>query len=127
MSSPMISVTIKPDPSQLAQAFMKQNISSFLRMEVNRLAASVERYAKQLTPVKTGRLRASINFTPVSLMLQSIVSTHTDYALFVHEGTKYMRSRPFMRYGAMFAQVGVEREITQRLDEDFTKTFKTLK
>ena len=122
----MMSVTIKPSASSLAQAFMKQNVSSFLKKEVNRLAASVERYAKQLTPVKTGLLRGSISFTPVSITLQSIVSTHRDYAIYVHEGTMYMRSRPFMKYGAMFAQVGVEREITQRLDKEFTDTFKKL-
>jgi len=122
-----MSVVIKPSAMGLAKSFMNLNIVSFLRAEVNRLAASVERYAKQLTPVKTGFLRGSIHFTPVTTFLQTVVSTKRDYAIYVHEGTKYMRSRPFMKYGAMFAQVGIEKEIGARLDQEFTKAFKTLK
>ena len=119
-------VSIKPDGAKLSKAFMNMNVTSFLVSEINRLAASVERYAKQLTPVRTGFLRASINFTPVSFGLRTWVSTHTKYAFFVHEGTKYMRGRPFMKYGAMFAQTGAEKDVRDRLDKKFTEAFKNL-
>ena len=117
-------VSVKPDVGAIVRAFSGKNLTSFLKAQVNRTAAMVERYAKQLTPVKTGRLRASINFTPVSIMLQSIVSTKTDYAIFVHEGTKYMRGRPFMKYGAMFAQVNLDKDIAVKLDNEFVQGFK---
>lgn len=126
MSNIQFNVTVNPSTEILARAFAKPNINAFLRAEINRLAASVERFSKQLTPVRTGALRASINFTPASTMLQSVVSTHKDYAVYVHEGTKYMRSRPFMKYGAMFAQIGVEKQIASRLDREFTEAFKIL-
>jgi len=103
---------------------MKQNVQGFLVKEVNRLAATVERFAKQLTPVRTGRLRGSINFTPASLFPRVEVGPHTGYAVYVHEGTKYMRARPFMKYGAAFAQVGVEHQLASRLDEEFTRSFR---
>ena len=124
MSDIKFNVNIKPDAMQLGMAFMKQDIRGFLIKEVNRLAATVERYSKQLTPVRTGRLRGSINFTPASLFPQVEVGTHTSYAIYVHEGTKYMRARPFMKYGAAFAQVGIEHQLASRLDEEFTRGFK---
>lgn len=125
-NEPIIKVSIKPTPQVLAKAFMSMNIHTFMRKEVNYLAASVERFAKQLTPVDTGRLRASIHYSPADLFLTSIVSTNTDYAVFVHEGTKFMRGRPFMKYGAMFAQVNAYNDINKRLDTEFTNKFKSL-
>lgn len=46
------------------------------------------------TPVDTGRLRASHQtlFAP----LRGILDVTAGYALFVHEGTRYMKSRPFL-------------------------------
>lgn len=117
-------VTIKPDASGLANAFLRGNYHETLKREVNRIAMSVSRYAKQLTPVKTGHLRSSIQVSPAGLMLSALVSTNVEYAFYVHDGTKYMRARPFLKYGAMFAQVGVDHEIAKRLDESFTQAFK---
>lgn len=65
----------------------------------------IENRSKVLSPVDTGRLRASI---ATSLGIQnkgitSIVSTNVDYAAAVHDGRKKgkrggaMRGRPFMR------------------------------
>jgi HK97 gp10 family phage protein len=47
------------------------------------------------TPVLTGRLRASsyTNFAP----LRGEVGTNTNYDRFVHEGTKFMPARPYLR------------------------------
>jgi HK97 gp10 family phage protein len=121
-----IQVSIKPSAENLAKAFMNQNLKTFLLGEINRLAAGVERYAKQLTPVDTGRLRASIFYSPANSFLQAVVSTNTEYAIYVHEGTKYMRARPFMKYGAMFAELEQRTDFQGRLDAEFTKAFKTL-
>jgi HK97 gp10 family phage protein len=65
-------------------------------------AFEIERAAKILSPVDTGRLRASIA-TSLGVMnrgITSIVSTNVFYAIYVHEGTKRMRKRPFMRQAA---------------------------
>ena len=65
-------------------------------------AFTVEREAKILSPVDTGRLRASIA-TSLGILdqgLTSIVSTNVEYAIYVHEGTRRMRGRPFMKQAA---------------------------
>lgn len=117
-------VNIAPDPSKLARAMVGVNLTGFLSRQVSQLAFAVERYAKQLTPVDSGRLRASIHTTPMMFGVKAIVSTKTEYAVYVHEGTKYMRGRPFMKYGAMFAQVAEFKDINKRLDKHFTDAFK---
>lgn len=55
----------------------------------------VGRRSRQLTPVDTGRLRASTReiFKP----LYGEVGTNVNYDIFVHEGTRYMKARPFLR------------------------------
>ena len=46
------------------------------------------------TPVDTGRLRASHQtmFQP----LRGVLDVTAGYAVFVHEGTRYMKARPFL-------------------------------
>jgi HK97 gp10 family phage protein len=122
----MLSVTIKPDTALLARAFAAGTVHRFLQQQIRKLAFSVERYAKQLTPVDSGRLRASIHTSPGALGLDAIVSTRTNYAFYVHEGTKYMRARPFMTMGAAFAQVAELKDINVRLDAEFTREFKNV-
>jgi HK97 gp10 family phage protein len=47
------------------------------------------------TPVDTGALRGSESMTVSGKTITWTAST--DYALYVHEGTRYVGSRPFMR------------------------------
>jgi len=123
---PEIKISIQPSFSQVAQAFMRQDIRGFLAKEVNRLAASVERFSKQLTPVATGRLRASIGFTPAKLFPQTVVKTGTSYAIYVHEGTRFMRARPFMKEGARLGQMFIGGQIAPRLDKAIADNFKKI-
>jgi HK97 gp10 family phage protein len=55
--------------------------------------------AKRLCPVDTGNLRASITFEIQQQGSDLIgrVGTNVPYARYVHDGTKYMRARPFLR------------------------------
>jgi HK97 gp10 family phage protein len=97
-------------PSEFRSAFGKVlSKASFL----------IQREAKILTPVDTGRLRASIFV--VNRSLQSEISTNTNYAVYVHEGTQYMTARPFMKQGAEAASSDirsiVEDEISNSLDK----------
>lgn len=62
----------------------------------------VEGASKRETPVDTGRLRASISVSN-SLLLRAephvVISPHTKYAQYVHQGTRRMTARPFMTKG----------------------------
>ena len=64
-----------------------------------RLALQVERAAKRLAPVDTGRLRSSIGHTlrRDAGGLLATVGTSVEYASYVEFGTRYMRAQPFLR------------------------------
>lgn len=70
-----------------------------LKKATSKSALMVEREAKLLTPVDTGRLRSSImsSLGLGPLAVGAKVATNVEYAIFVHEGTKRMRPRPFMK------------------------------
>lgn len=61
-----------------------------------RTAIRVENAAKAKCPVDTGRLRASIGVAQQGDN-SVIVQATADYAIYVHDGTRYMRARPFLR------------------------------
>lgn len=67
--------------------------------ELAKRAIKVERTAKRLCPVDTGRLRSSIrwSFARDDLGLHAIVGTNVAYALHVEFGTSRMRAQPFLR------------------------------
>ena len=52
------------------------------------------RRAKQLAPVRTGRLRESIELS--TMPNAAVVEAKAPYAGFVEHGTKYARPRPYM-------------------------------
>lgn len=93
---PQIKVEIK-NLSQIKRAFRAapKLMSKNLGIAIKTATLMVGRDSRILTPVDTGRLRASTReqFSAT----KGIVSTHTNYDVFVHEGTRYMRARPFMR------------------------------
>ena len=121
-----ISIDIRPSLEALGRAIGNIGVTNFLKDEIQKIAFRVERNAKQLTPVDTGRLRASIHTQPIFAGLGAKISTNTEYAIFVHEGTKFMRGRPFMERGAQFAKEQIEGDLTKRIDAEFVKAFKAL-
>lgn len=64
-----------------------------------RRSLKVNRRAKQLCPVDTGRLRSSISYALErdSKGLVGIVGTDVDYALPVELGTRFADPQPFLR------------------------------
>jgi len=64
-----------------------------------RAAIQVERNAKRLCPVDTGRLRSSISHDlgRDGRGLVGSVGTNVEYAPHVEFGTRYMRAQPFLR------------------------------
>lgn len=88
---------------RLFQAFAAypEIVAPFLRDASSKSAFTIEGHAKTFSPVDTGRMRASIatSLGIRDLGITSIVQTNVFYAIFVHEGTKRMRGRPFMQQG----------------------------
>lgn len=78
------------------------NFARAINNTISKAALSVEREAKIDSPVDTGRLRSTIS--TVLIPLQATIQPHVNYAIFVHEGTRFMQSRPFMYTGAERAE-----------------------
>ena len=110
-----INISIKPSASTLSKAYGNVGLRKFLMSEIERITFKIQRFAKQVTPVDTGRLRASIATKLGDL--EATTSTNVEYALAVHEGTKFMRGRPFMEQGVQFAKLNIEGEIASKLDK----------
>ena len=67
-----------------------------IKNTVRDAALKCETYAKDVTPVDTGALRASIQAEPENATTWE-VAPHTEYAVYVEFGTRKMRAQPFMR------------------------------
>jgi|SRR3972149_5965793 len=117
-----ITVSINPNLDRIGRAIGSLELDKVLHEILTDFAFITERYAKQVTPVDTGRLRSSIGTSfiisaGISKGGIAVVAPHTHYAGFVHEGTRYMRSRPFMLWGVEFAKDRIEKDIPLRLDK----------
>lgn len=82
---------------QIKRAFIKAPalMTKYLSMAIKAAVFLIEGKSMQNTPVLTGRLRGShyTNFKP----MYGEVGTNTNYDKFVHEGTKFMPGRPYLR------------------------------
>lgn len=110
----MITIQIK-GLDQVIRKFerMPREFINEMDKSVKRSAYLVEGESKKITPVDTGRLRSSImsSFS----VLQAIIGPHTDYAIYVHEGTRYMQGRPFMKQGAEKAISAIKKEFQKAI------------
>lgn len=77
--------------------------------------ASIHESTIPVTPVRTGRLRASFE-TRFGPLWGSLYPT-VDYAIYVHEGTRRMFARPFLRWGIDKAYSQVENYFETALRE----------
>lgn len=82
--------------NQIRAAFLlaPQEMAAELNNAIHQSIFVIERESKKNTPVDTGRLRASTQtlFSP----LRGEVGTNVFYDIFVHEGTRYMKARPYL-------------------------------
>lgn len=88
---------------------MPKNIDRVMPEAIKRVAFLIERDSKQFAPVDTGRLRSSI-YTEM-MATSATVQPNVVYALYVHEGTRYMRGRPFMKQGLESAKDKAENTV----------------
>lgn len=127
-----ITVNINPSLQRIGSAFKGAELDKAIHDVLTDFAFTVERYAKQVTPVDTGRLRASISTgfliaSGISGGGTARVAPHTDYAGFVHEGTRKMKARPFMRWGVDFAEKKFSgKDIADRLDAHLRRKLSSL-
>ena len=125
---PQVIITFKPPLENFARAIKSVEISSLVSSEINKLAMGVVRFGRQLSPVDTGLMRSRINQTYPSTpsTLKALVETGTHYSIYVHEGTRYMRGRPFLERGTDFALENFTGNISGRLEKGFVEAFKRL-
>lgn len=90
-------VSIRYDQGALDRLFNSEqgHVGRFLLKKT----IQVERAAKRLCPVDTGRLRSSITHSVErdGRGLVGFVGTNVEYAIYVEFGTRYMRAQPFLR------------------------------
>lgn len=127
---PNINVQFNPPLVNLAEAFAKVNFDKILKEVAETITFTVERYAKQVTPVDTGRLRSSIRVSGAigSKGIKYNIEPNTNYAYWVHEGTTRMKGRPYMSWGVQFAKrqmtVG---DVGSRIANDLRRQLSSLK
>ncbi|KAA0004644.1 MAG: HK97 gp10 family phage protein [Thermoplasmata archaeon] len=107
----MIVIKIK-GLKELREAFKRAPLKT--KDEINKAIAKsgflVERESKKITPVDTGRLRASIR---TDLMpMKAVIAPHTDYAIYVHENLRARHKPPgqakYMEKGKQKAEPKIE-------------------
>ena len=85
------------------------DIDDIVERELTDSANNIEKQAKNITPVDTGRLRASIKADVRGL--EANIGTDVEYARFVHDGTYKMEARPFLYEAADGELEGIEDRI----------------
>jgi len=92
-----VKITIKNLP-QIRSAFAKSPrvMTKNLRKAIQKALITVQRQSIINAPRRTGFLKASHQHRMLS-NLSGYVQPTADYAIFVHEGTRFMRARPFLR------------------------------
>ena len=115
MAKVNISIKVNPSFDKVGKFFNDPRIRGFLQEKIEQLSFMIERESKKVTPVDTGRLRSSIQ-TKIRPLV-GIISPDTQYDIFVHEGTRFMRSRPFMKIGSDIASEGFDTIIANDLTD----------
>ena len=118
-----VSITIK-NMAAIKRAFgaAPQAMRKNLTKAIHKSVLMVERESKQITPVDTGRLRAS--HRTLFKDLYGEVGTHVFYDVFVHEGTRYMRGRPYLRNAVNSADYQIQLFFQQAVQDTLNETGK---
>lgn len=88
-------------------ALMSKNLNISIRQAI----LTIGRDSRRFTPVDTGRLRAS-TYEQFS-NLKGEIGTKTEYDIFVHEGTRFMKGRPYLRQSVEMHNMDTDRFMTQ--------------
>lgn len=107
-----IAITITNLP-EIRAAFVQApfQMKTQLNLAIRKTVLNIQRSSMINTPVRTGRLRASHSSEFSDLKGQ--VGTHVNYDIFVHNGTRYMPARPYLKDA-----VDITKEDTQKFFTD---------
>lgn len=76
-------------------ATAEPEIKKELNTAINFAGVRIQREAKIEAPVRTGNLRSQIRFKNTNNG-HGVVGSYAKYSIYVHEGTRYQSSNPFM-------------------------------
>ena len=110
-----INIKIKNMPQVMAA--LKQSpviVGKHINKAIKESIFDIERKAKPLTPVDTGRLRGSYD-TRFGTLYGEVTPT-AEYAIYVHEGTRYMTGRPFLSKGVKQAMSQINKNFEKGLE-----------
>ncbi len=99
---------------------VKSKMGKTLEEGMRESAFQVERFGKmQLTSgpnraLKTGYLRASLMVTSI-LPYRAVVTAQANYGIYIHEGTRSMRARPYLEAGLKQAVPEIEKIFGKRI------------
>lgn len=110
---------------QIRRAFAQapQLTVRYLDRAIKASLFQVQRAADPYTPVRTGNLRANNSF--VYGRLTGAFVKNANYAGFVHEGTRYMKARPFLIEGMKDSEQIVQdnfRDAVQNVFDDIGRS-----
>jgi len=88
-----------------------------LMPEINEGARKVQRTARDIVPVDTGILKASIKVKSYPKQQSAVVFTTTEYATYVEFGTRKMRAQPFMTPAININRAGINQSMKKYLRE----------
>jgi HK97 gp10 family phage protein len=122
---PNIKIEIK-NLAEIRSAFAKSPriMTRNLDMAIRRSALSISRQSRRNTPVATGRLRASTYERFSSLKAE--IGTNTTYDSFVHEGTRFMKARPYLRSAVESEDQTIQKEFKNAVQDTLDELAKDI-
>lgn len=117
---PDIAIKIKNLP-QIKAAFNKAPflMTKELNTAIKKSIFTIQSKSMVNTPVLTSRLRSS--HKSMFQNLRGEVATNTDYDVYVHWGTRFMKARPFMLQAVESSDAEVNRFFTKAVDDVLSK------
>jgi hypothetical protein len=112
---------------QIRAAFAKSPriMTVNLQKAIQRSILRIGGRSRRNTPVRTGRLRAS-HYERFSAALRGEVGTNTSYGTFVHEGTRFMRGRPYLRFAVEQEQTAIDTEFKDAVQDTLNQIARML-
>ena len=94
-------------------------VPSYINTAIKKSILFVQGNSQTRTPVDTGRLRGSYDFKFGNLYGET--GPNTNYAIYVHEGTRYMPSRPFLQQALNSSRGAINKWFEQELNNALEK------
>lgn len=113
----MAEITIQiTNINQIRSAFRKapRLMTANLNTAIRKSVIAIGRQSRINTPVLTGRLRSSHRESFANL--RGEVGTTTNYDVFVHEGTRFMKGRPYLKKAVTQEEGTVNRYMKEAVD-----------